>query len=636
MGSGLAAAPAAALELGEVTVHSSLGQPLRASIAYALAPNESLANNCVSIGPAGMGLPGIGPATVSVANGVINLTGATALREPMVSVRLVVDCPYSPNLSREYMLFVDPPTYDAPRASEAAAATSRVVAPATTVVSTPAPQTTRRPAPVADIAQGSTYRVRGGETLSEIASRIENRTTSLWPTVNALFDANPDAFIGNDPNKLKAGSLLSIPASLGTAVAESNATAAPFEPAPVEEPVESIIDEPTVGDAYAGADSYVAETPVAEEPDAEATIEEPPVEMTGDLQPGDVVVSDNPFVDSQPVETVVIPDTQLDGPETTSSSPNASTQIVVPRTESTGTPGWVWWLGGAGLIGMIGLFLFGRRSRPTPAPVLPDTSSTMNRRFTDTVTEEALVVEELEYNPDTSYDLDDDSPTEENLVLDADLVTGSGLEAGTEVDVNQDFGYAATKEVDVELPFEPLASDATEETDILPPPAVEESSILKSEVLPGEDDYDMSVIIDATKMPQPEEVTKRDLKAIEVRPDDDTMIAESYTISREVDYEILEQDYEDELTATQALNEEIARAAAELAERMDDEDGDESGETAVLPMASVTELDVTAEMPAANSDEVVELDKTAEMPVDSKDTDGDDTAKMQVESGKSG
>jgi len=35
---GLVAAPATALELGDVKVHSSLGQPLRASIAYALAP----------------------------------------------------------------------------------------------------------------------------------------------------------------------------------------------------------------------------------------------------------------------------------------------------------------------------------------------------------------------------------------------------------------------------------------------------------------------------------------------------------------------------------------------------------------------------------------------------------------------
>ena len=35
---------------------------------------------------------------------------------------------------------------------------------------------------------------------------------------------------------------------------------------------------------------------------------------------------------------------------------------------------------------------------------------------------------------------------------------------------------------------------------------------------------------------------------------------------------ILEQDYEDEFTQTQALNEEIARAAEELALRMDDDD----------------------------------------------------------------
>ena len=51
--------------------------------------------------------------------------------------------------------------------------------------------------------------------------------------------------------------------------------------------------------------------------------------------------------------------------------------------------------GGAGLVGLIGFFLFGRRSRTVPGPVLPDTTSTMNRRYSDTVTEEALVVEEL-------------------------------------------------------------------------------------------------------------------------------------------------------------------------------------------------------------------------------------------------
>lgn len=637
VGGSLVAAPVAALELGEIAVQSNLGQPLRASIAVALGPNESLLNSCVSIGPAASGLPGVGPATVSVANGTINITGATPLREPMVSVKLVVNCPYAPNLSREYMMFVDPPAYDAPRAAEAAAATTRSAVPSTSIAPV-APQretrTTNRPAPVADIAQGERYRVQPGESLSEIASRIENRTTSLWPTVNALFDANPDAFIDDDPNKLKAGSWLTIPTSLGGTVAAVDASPVETTPTPV---VETVTEEPAAADTYGSAENLVPAETVVEEPVAVEAVAEEPLEMTGDLQPGDVIVTDSTLVEPVAAETIVIPDTQLEGPETTSTSPNASTQIVVPKTEATGTSNWAWWLGGAGLVGLIGFFLFGRRSRTTPAPVLPDTSSTMNRRFSDTVTEEALVVEEHEYNPDANYDLDDESPTEENLVLDADLITGSGLDAGSDVDVNQDFGYAASKEVDVELPFEPLASDATDETDILPPPAVEESSILKSEVLPGEDDYDMSVIVDATKMPQPGDVTERDLKAIEVRPDDETMISDGYTINREadLDYEILEQDYEDELTATQALNSEIARAAAALTEQMEEDDTGESGETAVLPMASVTELDVTAEMPAANSDEVVELDATAEMPIESDDDD-DSTAEMQIESGKSG
>jgi Tfp pilus assembly protein FimV len=51
MGSTLAAIPASAIELGELTVQSRLGQPLRASIAYALAPNEQLSDYCVTLRP---------------------------------------------------------------------------------------------------------------------------------------------------------------------------------------------------------------------------------------------------------------------------------------------------------------------------------------------------------------------------------------------------------------------------------------------------------------------------------------------------------------------------------------------------------------------------------------------------------
>ncbi len=636
VGGSLATLPAAAVELGELTVHSRLGDPLRASIAVALGPNEAIDRSCVTVAPIANGWPGVGPATVAVGNGVITLTGRAPMREPMVSTRLVVNCPYSANISREYMLFIDPPTYVAPRVAEVTV--SPPVAAAVAVAPSPAgaePVAEARPAPrqpravPTDIVIADRYQVQPGDSVSEIAQRIEGRTMKLWPAVYALVDANPDAFIDGDPNRLKAGSWLDIPAAIGGAVSSADiaATDVSESEAAIDTPaVETTTDTTVVTESASAAETTAATAdPVAAEP----------VDTTADLQPGDIIVNDNPFVEPTAAgeTTTVIPDTRLDGPETSATSPNVTTAVVVPKAEvaDSDSPNWLYWLGGAGLAVIIGLLFFGRRLRKTPEPLVPAPAHPM-RRATDTETVEAIVVEETEYN------IEDDSPTEENLVLDADLVTGSGLEQGTDMDVNQDFGFAATTELDVELPFEPESPVASDETDILPPPMIDESSILDSEVMPEDDEYDMSVIVDATKMPQVEEVTERDLKAVEILPDDETMIADnSYTISKEVDYEILEQDYEDELTATQALNEEIARAAAELAERLEDGDvdPDESGETAVLPMTSVSELDVTAEMPAANSDEVVELDATAEIAVDSEE-DEDETANMQLESGKLG
>jgi hypothetical protein len=144
----------------------------------------------------------------------------------------------------------------------------------------------------------------------------------------------------------------------------------------------------------------------------------------------------------------------------------------------------------------------------------------------------------------------------------------------------------------------------------------------------------MSVIIDATKMPQPEDVTERDLKAVEVAADD-TVMAQSYTINKEVDYEVLEQDYEDELTATQALNAEIARAAAELEEHIQGR-AEDADETTALPRATVTELDVTAQMRAQN-DDLSDLDDTGvnETLTVQLSTD-DNTVEMPVKKGKAG
>ena len=615
IGGGLAVTPAMALELGELTVQSSLGQPLRASIAYALAPNEMLSNSCVAVGGGRStgGLPGIGKSAVSITDSAIVITGETVVREPMLGTRVTINCPYTPNLSREYMLFVDPatvaPVLAAPVAAPVVEATVQPTARTTT------PRTTRTaPLDTTPIGQSTRYQVKAGETLGDIAGRIENRSMSLWPAVNAIFEANPGAFIDDDPNKLKAGSWLTIPGFAGSAPVVAD-TAAPaqvvdgsvYEPPILEEITESVAEKAAV------------ESPVVEDAVATTSLRE--------LRPGDVVMdSENPY--AEPQSTVLIPDTELEGPTTTSESPNVPTATIATETSSEPGSMLAWFVGGGLDLGL--LVLFGRRIRSrfgsTPVGAIAATAASFEQDVTD-------------------YDIEDDSPTEENLALDADLVLGTGLSQGTDMDIAQDFGFAATTELDIELPFEP--EPTVSETDILPPLRDKMASILESEVLPEDDDYDMSVIMDATKMPQHEEVTERDLKAVEVVSDNETLISDDYTISKEVEYDILEQDYEDEMTATQALNLEIARAAADLKATLD---GAEDP-TAEIPLATVTEIDVTAEMPVQQEDDTIETvsqtdpgdtaavtinlaadDKTAEMPV----ANDDETAEMEISGGKLG
>ena len=141
----------------------------------------------------------------------------------------------------------------------------------------------------------------------------------------------------------------------------------------------------------------------------------------------------------------------------------------------------------------------------------------------------------------------------------------------------------------------------------------DESSILKAEILPeAEDeqdgdedegeDYDISVIIDATKMPDPTDATSMDLEAVALNDDDDTLITEDYTVSQEVDYKIMEQSYTDEATATEALSAELKKAADDIAQSLDDADATIQ-DTGINAHGSVDDLDVTAQLPANDDDE---------------------------------
>ena len=579
VGGSLAASPATALELGDVKVHSSLGQPLRASIAYALGPNELMSDTCVSLQPmmgAG-GLPSFDRGSLIVTDGVIAITGSSIIREPLVSMRVSINCQYTPRLTRDYMMFIDPIGAPVIEAQPVIRRTPVAERPRS-VISEP-------------IAEATRFQALPGATLGEIAQQVENRPVGVWKTANLIFDMNPDAFIDNDPNKLKAGSWLMIPsfgADAPVAVADAAMSA---QVDPVEPPAESTAYEPV----DIPADTVPAET---EAPSSES----PPV----DLQPGDVIIdSNNPYVApvrSTSTETVVISDTQLEGPQTTSTSPNVPVAVIRQATPSeTSTTNWLWWLGGGGVAIILALVLFGRRFREGfgSSPIAP---AAPQRRATDGDTQNLAVAGGID------VEFADEPVATESLAIDADLIIGTGLQQGTEVDVAQDFGFAATTKLDHELTEEMSSDGAISETDILPPLRTDEQSILESEVMPEDDDYDMSVMVDATKMPRPDDITERDLEAIQVDNGDETLITGDYTVSQEVDYKIIEQDYEDEMTATQVLSAEIMKAADETPE---------------LPLATVHELDVTSQMPVQDQNEIGDDDDTGVNPTINMEADQD-------------
>jgi pilus assembly protein FimV len=60
---------------------------------------------------------------------------------------------------------------------------------------------------------GAEYRVKAGDNLSRIASQLKPVDVSLDAMLVALYRANPEAFSGNNMNRLKAGQILAVPDS---------------------------------------------------------------------------------------------------------------------------------------------------------------------------------------------------------------------------------------------------------------------------------------------------------------------------------------------------------------------------------------------------------------------------------------
>ncbi|MGL6111779.1 MAG: FimV/HubP family polar landmark protein [Rubrivivax sp.] len=252
---------AQALGLGRLTVQSALGEPLRAEIdVSSLSADEAGTLKLRVASPdayraAGVDynpvLPGTQVQLMRRPDGraYLRVTSDRAVLEPFVDVILEMNWS-SGRLVREYTLLLDPPSTPrnvaaAPAAAGVApvisaapaqppAAAQTAAAPASPVMPRALP-TEPRAGVKADAPTGATtpksaaksagtaapsagagadeYRVRPGDSLSRIAQNVQRPNVSLDQMLVALFRGNPDAFVGNNMNRLKSGELLTVPSA---------------------------------------------------------------------------------------------------------------------------------------------------------------------------------------------------------------------------------------------------------------------------------------------------------------------------------------------------------------------------------------------------------------------------------------
>ncbi|OFA02269.1 hypothetical protein JAB9_13410 [Janthinobacterium sp. HH107] len=201
---------ASAAELGKITVLSAAGQPLRAEVELSaikpgeaasllakLAPPEAYRQANVEFNPA------LNALTFAVENRngkpFIRISSAQPVAEPMVDLLLELSGK-SGRQVREYAFVLDTPEARQTRGAQ-------VTAPAEPgkgkAAADAAPAAAKKPA--------GEYKVKTGDTLSRIASELKPSGVSLDMMLVALYRANPDAFKGENMNRMQAGRILAVP-----------------------------------------------------------------------------------------------------------------------------------------------------------------------------------------------------------------------------------------------------------------------------------------------------------------------------------------------------------------------------------------------------------------------------------------
>ncbi len=227
-----------ALGLGEARVGSYLGQPL--DISVRLLEADEMALDTLTVAPA---TPGdherLGVPADALSLGLeitidrrvdppqLRIRSRRSVNDPVVQV--LVDARWSSGrVLREYTLFLDPPLVDVapprrpvveeapPEAAPEPVERPVPARPAPAPAPAPRPAPTERPDPVVDsepvAREGVVGPIGAGETLWGVAMAWRPDTSlTMSQVMLAIFERNPQAFIGGNVNRLRRGAELTMP-----------------------------------------------------------------------------------------------------------------------------------------------------------------------------------------------------------------------------------------------------------------------------------------------------------------------------------------------------------------------------------------------------------------------------------------
>jgi pilus assembly protein FimV len=239
--------------LGKLNVMSGLGEPLKADIELISVTPEELSSITAAIAseeayavqgiekPASHNTIKVDVAKNAAGAPILKLKSAQPISEPFLDMLIQVDWA-SGRLLREYTVLLDPPGYTGEVDQQAAQTAQAPVVragenmPSENTAShnnatrdsmATAPSTVKKISkkskakPVADVANqevmpagdvsGQEHLTQSGDTLGKIAREMKPEGISLEQMLVGLYQANPDAFQGNNMNRLKVGQIIRPP-----------------------------------------------------------------------------------------------------------------------------------------------------------------------------------------------------------------------------------------------------------------------------------------------------------------------------------------------------------------------------------------------------------------------------------------